>query len=246
VVALTACTGGPAATPEPELTATPLLAATSTLASVEPAPSPIPLPTLPPATLPSACKPRVTASTIVNVRNGPGTIYSITGALGAEQSAEVAGKNAQGTWWYIVFPAAADGHGWVAASVTTTDCITPSLPVIPDSSFPAPFAAAVTNVEVSVEPGEVDVPGCAGEVPRMTARATIYASGPMQVSYSFEIDGVGTTPTRTTSFHEYGSAEVVEKFRPETVEGRHWVRLQIEGVNVRGWQSQAFYRINCP
>ena len=103
----------------------------------------------------------------------------------------------------------------------------------------------MTNVVVGVDPSEVVVPGCAGEVPRMTAMATIYASGPMQISYNFEIDGAGTLKTRTLTFTEYGSKSVSEDFRPETVEGGHWVRLWIEGLNMQAWEYQAKYRISC-
>ena len=40
----------------------------------------------------------------------------------------------------------------------------------------------MTNVVVSVDPPEMNVPGCAGEIDWMTASATIYASGPMEIS----------------------------------------------------------------
>ena len=162
------------------------------------------------------------------------------------QAATVDGKNVEGTWWYIVFSASADGHGWVAGSVTTSNCIPTSLAVIPASSLPAPFVAAINDVVVSVDPAEVSVPGCAGDKPHMTATATIRASGPMQVQYYFEIDGVGTTKSRTLTFTEYGSQNVSEKFRPEIVEGKHTVRLWIEGLDVTQWQDSASVHDHLP
>jgi uncharacterized protein YraI len=249
VIALaSACTTPPTPTAAPEPTATPVppepVVQPTAVISL-PTPTLIPLPTAGLAPLPSTCSPQVTASTIVNVRNGPGVIYSIVGSLGAGETAQVDGKNTEGTWWYIVYATAPGGHGWVAGSVTTTNCMSPSLPVIAVSSLPAPYQAAVTNVVVGVEPSEVTVPSCADETPRMTATATIYASGPMQISYSFEIDGVGTLKTRTLTFTEYGSMSVSEDFRPETIEGGHWVRLWIEGLKMGAWEYQAKYRINC-
>jgi len=208
-------------------------------------PGTIALPTAGGVVLPSVCSPQVTASTIVNVRNGPGMIYSIVGALDQGETAQVDGKNADGTWWRILFPSAVDGHGWVAGSVTTTSCMNPSLPVIAVSSLPAPYQAAVTNVVVSVDPAEWTVSECSGEARRMTASATISASGPMQISYSFEIEGAGTAAPRTLTFTEYGSKTVTEDFKPEAVEGGHWVRLWIEGLNMQAWEYQTKYRIIC-
>jgi uncharacterized protein YraI len=248
VIALaSACTSPPTPTATPEPTATPVPpepVVQPTAVIPLPTQTLIPLPTAGLAPLPSTCSPQVTAATIVNVRNGPGMIYSIVGSLGEGETAQVDGKNADGTWWRILDASAPGGHGWVAGSVTTTSCMNPSLPVIDVSSLPAPYQAAVTNVVVGVDPTEVTVASCADEVPRMTATATIFASGPMQISYNFEIDG-GNLKTHTLTFIQYGSMSVSEDFRPETIEGGHWVRLWIEGLNMQAWEYQARYRINC-
>jgi hypothetical protein len=179
------------------------------------------------------------------VRNGPGTIYSIIGSLSEGQRAEVDGKNDEGTWWHITFPSAPDGHGWVADSVTTAECFLPSLSVVPASSLPTPFVAAITNVVVSVDPSEINVPGCVGEAERMKAVATIYASGPMQIQYYFEIEGFGTTKVNTLTFTGYGSQQVTQRFRPEVVKGKHTVRLWIEGLDIKAWQDSIRYTITC-
>jgi hypothetical protein len=183
---------------------------------------------------------------MINVRNGPDTNYSVIGSLTERQVATVDGKNVEGTWWYIAFAASPDGHGWVAGSVTTSNCIPDSLAVIPAASLPAQFVAAINDVVVSVDPAEVSVPGCAGDKPHMTATATIRASGPMQVQYYFEIDGVATAKSSTLAFAAYGSQNVSQKFRPEIVKGKHTVRLWIEGLDVTQWQDSATYAITCP
>jgi hypothetical protein len=51
----------------------------------------------------------------LNVRAGPGTEYPAIGGLPAGQSAQVTGKNPEGTWWQIVYPPESGGRGWVSA-----------------------------------------------------------------------------------------------------------------------------------
>ena len=160
-----ACTIPPVPNPSPGLTGTNapvMLMLTAVI--IQPAATLALLPTLAPAAAPPVCTPNVTANTMINVRNGPGTVYSIIGSLNEGQGATVAGKNVEGTWWYILYPSAPDGHGWVAGSFTTSDCISLSLPVIPSSSLPVPFVAAIINVVVHVDPEEVNVPGCGGHL----------------------------------------------------------------------------------
>jgi hypothetical protein len=245
-VPVAACTTPPTETPliQPTTASAPPTAIAVT-ATISPTATAALVPTVPAATAPPACMPQVTASTIVNVRKGPGTTYSIIGSLNEGQGATVEGQNEAGTWWYIQYPSAADGHGWVADSVTTSNCIPPSPRIIPASSLPAPFVAAITNVEVSVDPSEINVPGCVGDAERMKAIATIHASGPMQIQYYFEIEGFGTTKVNTLTFTAYGSQQVTQRFKPEVVEGKHTVRLWIEGLDVRAWQDSTRYTITC-
>lgn len=91
---------------------------------------------------PTACTPTVVANVNANVRSGPGTVYPQVGALLLGQSATVAGKNAEGSWWYIVFPAASGGHGWIAGSTVTSSCIPSSVAVI--AAPPTPLPASGT------------------------------------------------------------------------------------------------------
>ncbi len=87
---------------------------------------------------PTQCSPIVTANVNANVRSGPGTVYPQVGALLANQSAAVAGKNAEGTWWYINFPAASSGFAWIAGSTVTASCLPPSVAVIAAPPTPTP------------------------------------------------------------------------------------------------------------
>jgi len=65
-----------------------------------------------PAPQPTDGPPLVVARAGVNVRSGPGTKFSIVGALRTAQSAPVIGRSADGRWWQIQFNAQ---PGWVTA-----------------------------------------------------------------------------------------------------------------------------------
>jgi uncharacterized protein YraI len=51
----------------------------------------------------------------VNVRNGPGTSYDSLGLLDAGGKVGITFRNDDGKWYRIIYPAAPDGLGWVAA-----------------------------------------------------------------------------------------------------------------------------------
>src|SRR5688500_10707595 len=65
----------------------------------------------------TACVPTVITNTDANVRSGPGQVYGILGQLPQGSSANVSGKNSDGSWWYIEFAAGQNGHAWIAGSV---------------------------------------------------------------------------------------------------------------------------------
>jgi uncharacterized protein YraI len=96
-----------------------------------------------------ACKPIVTTNTNANVRSGPGQAYAILGSIPQGGSASVAGKNYDGTWWYIEFAGGAAGFAWIAGSVTSADCIPDTLASIvapPTAVIPT---AAPTNTSMA-------------------------------------------------------------------------------------------------
>ncbi|MEW6092709.1 MAG: SH3 domain-containing protein [Chloroflexota bacterium] len=97
------------ATPAPteEAFATP--SATST-----PSLSPTETPTFPTPTFTLVLIPG-TLTTQVNVRSGPGTTYESLGLLDTDETVQVNLQNETGAWYRILYPAAPDGFGWVAA-----------------------------------------------------------------------------------------------------------------------------------
>jgi uncharacterized protein YraI len=101
--------------------------------------------TIPGATVPpsaTACTPTVTANLNANVRKGPSTVYDTVGALLTGQSAPIAGRNAEATWWYINFAAGPGGYAWIAGSTVTATCVPASVAVI--AAPPTPLPASGT------------------------------------------------------------------------------------------------------
>jgi len=64
--------------------------------------------------------PQLTSLVALNVRRGPGTIYEVVGKLAEGQSTKVLGKNAEGTWWQIVYPPDSTSSAWVSAEAQYT------------------------------------------------------------------------------------------------------------------------------
>lgn len=117
--------GGPGITASPVVA--PIQASTET-----------PIPTATP------CSPIVTANLNANIRSGPGTVYDQIGALLAGQTAAVAGKNADGSWWYISKAGLPGGYGWIAGSTVTASCLPATVAVIAAPPTPTPVPVSGT------------------------------------------------------------------------------------------------------
>lgn len=122
------------------LTAQPTIAPSATEA-----PSATPNPTA------TQCQPAVTANTNANVRTGPGTVYDIIGYLPTGGTAPLAGRNDDGTWWYITFPGGIGGYAWIAGSVATASCVPQVVQVV--AAPPTPTSPPPTKTEkVAIPP----------------------------------------------------------------------------------------------
>jgi hypothetical protein len=101
------------------------------------APTPIP-PTEPPAP-PTEELAQVRANVDANVRNGPGTNYTVVGLLAEGGTAPVTGRNADSSWWQINYEGST---AWIADSVATANAAARSVPV---ASAPPPPPPPPTN-----------------------------------------------------------------------------------------------------
>jgi uncharacterized protein YraI len=87
----------------------------------------------------------------VNCRFGPATSYAITGALIVGRQAEIIGRNADSTWWYVRNPSDPSTSCWLSAEFVATVGDVQSLPVV------TPLENMVTGVQVLVEPPVLNV-----------------------------------------------------------------------------------------
>jgi PKD repeat protein len=96
----------------------------------------------------------------LNVREGPGQAYAALALLPVGSESRISGKNADGTWWQIVYPPDTGGRGWIYAPFTrasgTDDVPVVETPPPPTSTLtptPLPTATAVpaiTNTPTAV------------------------------------------------------------------------------------------------
>src|SRR5688572_14917544 len=105
-----------------------VLAAVLAFACNIPTPTPVTslteTPTFTPIPLPSATA-TLQGSTVpfaspndgaLNCRTGPATTWPVATVLNTGQSAEIVGKNPDGSWWYVKNPAAPGTFCWVSAA----------------------------------------------------------------------------------------------------------------------------------
>jgi SH3 domain-containing protein len=220
--------------------------ATDTAAAGPAAPSETSTATATNAPPPTACSPTATANLNANVRSGPGTLYNQVGALLLGQSATVAGKSSDGTWWYIVFPAGPGGYGWISGSVVTATCIPASLVVVPAPPLPptltptpteVPAVFAVTHVSYSLSYFN---DGSYHHCPVMTASIT--ANGAGNVHYHWTRSDGASAPTQTVHFSSAGTEDVSEQWYLGSVwaGSSHWLGIYIDSPNDQDFGHKTF------
>ena len=111
-----------------------------------PTPAPIPTPLAPPTPTPiptpPPCSPLITVQArALNVRSGPGTTFSVLGRMSQDETAEVTGRNAAGTWWRINFGTA---QGWASSSYVFASCAE-NVPIV-EVPTPAPTPTPAVNI----------------------------------------------------------------------------------------------------
>lgn len=131
--------------------------------------------------------PRVTAITNAPVYAGPGSVYATVGTILAGQSAEVVGSSADRSWWVILFPAAASGQAWVAATLVQAEN-TDNVPVV--APPPTPQATSTPAPPTAVISGPTE--GIVGSELTFSGEKATAAPGRTLVDYAWDF-GNGTT-----------------------------------------------------
>ncbi len=164
VLALSACGASATATPTAKPTAAVSPAAPPT-AALPPTPvPPTPVPPTPAPPTPTPVPPQATTKQVVNVRQGPGTQFSIAGKMPQNTSAVILGKNEDAKWYQVAFPDVAH-PAWVASAFVTTTGTIDSLPVVAVAppATATPGAAAPTKVAAAATPTKA-VPPAKGAI----------------------------------------------------------------------------------
>ena len=115
----------------------------------------------------------------VNCRFGPGTSYAVIGALVVGKQAEMIGRNADSTWWFVRNPTDPSTSCWLSAEFVQTVGNVQALPVVN-----APVIM-VTNEYVRIDPPVINV-ACDALPQVVTINVEITASGPSTVVWHWE------------------------------------------------------------
>ena len=159
----------------------------------------------------------------VNCRFGPGTIYEIVDELGPFQSAQIAGKDNTGMWWYVHNPNNPGAMCWASASATDFEGDTESLPVV------APPFVTVDRLEVRAEPPRITV-GCDAFPQYILLIAEITTNGPALVTWRWEMSTGDVTQADTLIF-EKAKTQVVQKSVIVYSPNDYWGQLHVNAPN---------------
>jgi SH3-like domain-containing protein len=171
----------------------------------------------------------------LNCRFGPATVYAVTGALEVGKLTQIAGRNADDTWWYVHDPGNPGGFCWVLAALTETSGNTSGLPVVraPDVS--------VTKIAMSVEPPHRSVT-CNAFPQTFYVTAEVTANGPAVVIWRWEVSTGEVSPENMLSFTEAGS-QVLENYYQTPGANDYFISLHVLSPNdVNG---RINFRVDC-
>jgi hypothetical protein len=139
------------------------------------------------------------------VRSGPNVSYSSIGILNSGDKIQIIGKDPSGDWYGILYPSAAQGHGWVtAAYVQTND--TASLPVLNASGTPVTSGASEpTSIPVTPTPtlGPASADDDSSAAPSI--QVVFSPAGTSQFSYTSEVSSPQGDAEDWITFTPYAS-----------------------------------------
>lgn len=210
-----------------------------------PTPTPIPLETLLAADTPTSPAPLPTATSRitlafskdqpVNCRFGPEISYAIVGGLLTGRQAEVIGKNADATWWYVRNPSDPSTNCWLSAEFVVVTGNVETLPVV------SPPEIGVTNIRVRVEPVVMNV-GCTAFPQTFSVFGQITVNGPTIVTWRWEASNGYISEAATLLFESEGTKEVSGFVTVASVND-YWINLHVLIPNERS--GGANFKVTC-
>ncbi len=214
----------PTRTPTPAVSDTPADTPTSPFPS-SPTPTPPPSATSAPTSVPTPSVPVVTPISVnVNCRSGPDVAYDAVSALIVGNTAQVAGRLEDSSWWYVHDPSNPSGFCWIFSGVVTIAGPTGGIPV---QAPPPPIASKVT-VDVVVPSSAT----CGGPNP-VTFSGTISTNGATTVQYQWEITGdkSNTTSPETLNFNSAGTKDAADPGAYNVDCGKYKITLHVTSPN---------------
>ncbi len=185
----------------------------------------------------------------LNCRTGPDTTFAVAAVLAAGQSAEIAGKNPAGTWWYVKNPSVPGSFCWISAAFATvtgdvSGVAVVAVPATPTNK-PGSAAGVVIAVDVSVDPDEIHVGGCIGPIQPVKVYASIRTDGAIKMTAHLKDEQSGNISTHELNFKKADFQDFSDSFTPLVNEGKHKITLVIDGLNLSGLDAVATYEITC-
>ena len=171
----------------------------------------------------------------VNCRFGPATSYAITGALLLGRQAEVIGRSADSTWWYLRNPSDPSTSCWLSAEFVVTVGNVQSLPVI------NPLENMVTGIQVRVDPSVINVP-CDALPQVVTISAQITTSGPAVVVWRWASSD-GTVSADQQILFEAGGTKTAQDYYQVSAIKDYIVQVQTTLPNIA--TGEASLRLVC-
>ena len=171
----------------------------------------------------------------MNCRFGPATSYNVIGALNLGRQAEIIGRNADSTWWYVRNPSDPSTSCWLSAEFVETVGDVQSLPVV------TPLENMVTGVQVRVDPQVINV-ACDALPQVVTISAQITASGPAIVTWHWESSAGVVSPDKQVLF-EAGDTKTVQDYYQVNMISDYIVQVQTTLPNIV--TGQASFKVVC-
>lgn len=140
----------------------------------------------------------------LHVRSGPGTGFNSLGTLSAQDVLTLLGKDPDGAWLQIDYPAGPDGKGWVNAAFVQAQGVE-NLPIVTDAGL---VVGTGTPTQVPPTPTATIVPAWEDDDSASNPVASVLfePAGTQTLIYQGDISSPEGDPQDWVAFTPYGSA----------------------------------------